>query len=58
MDQQDKQRAENLCKIIKLLPDAKQEYLLGVADGMAAMAAGRRFYGQSSENSRNRQSRP
>ena len=40
MNQQDKQSAENICKTLKLLPDAKREYLMGVADGMAAMAGG------------------
>lgn len=40
MNQQDKQSAENICKVIKLLPDTKREYLMGVADGMAAMAGG------------------
>lgn len=40
MNQQDKQRVENICKVFQVLPDSKREYLTGVADGMAAMAAG------------------
>lgn len=38
MNQQDKQSIENICTVFQLLPDSKREYLMGVADGMAAMA--------------------
>lgn len=38
MNQQDKQSVENIYKAFQLLPDNKREYLMGVADGMAAMA--------------------
>ena len=40
MTQQDKQYAESICAVFRILPADKREYLLGVADGMAAMAAG------------------
>lgn len=38
MSQQDKQSVENICKAFQMLPDNKREYLMGVADGMVAMA--------------------
>lgn len=39
MEQKDKRYAENVCRVIRILPSDKREYLMGVADGMAAMAA-------------------
>ena len=38
MNQQDKDYVESICKAFCVLPVEKREYLLGVADGMAAMA--------------------
>lgn len=38
MNQQDKDYVESICKAFCVLPAEKREYLLGVADGMAAMA--------------------
>lgn len=40
MNQQEKQSVTNICNTFQLLPESKREYLMGVADGMAAMAAG------------------
>ena len=37
MDQQDKRSIENIVNALYILPANKQEYLIGVADGMIAM---------------------
>ncbi len=39
MSEREKQIAENLAKACELLPDDKKEFLLGYAEGVAAMAA-------------------
>lgn len=39
MSEREKQMAENLAKACELLPDDKKEFLLGYAEGVAAMAA-------------------
>lgn len=38
MNEQDKKFAETVANIFRILPADKQEYLLGVMDGMAIMA--------------------
>lgn len=38
MSEKEKQIAENLVKACALLPDEKKEFLLGYAEGVAAMA--------------------
>lgn len=39
MTAEEQQIAENLAKALALLPDDKKEFLLGYAEGVAAMAA-------------------
>lgn len=39
MSEREKQMAESLAKACELLPDDKKEFLLGYAEGVAAMAA-------------------
>ena len=39
MNNQDKKALESIANAVRILPDNKLEYLLGVADGMTAMAA-------------------
>lgn len=36
MNPKDKTYLENISKVLSILPDEKREYLLGVADGLAA----------------------
>ncbi len=38
MNEQDKKFAETVADIFRILPTDKQEYLLGIMDGMAIMA--------------------
>lgn len=39
MVEKDKRLADNIARMLCVLPSNKQEYLAGVVDGMAAMAA-------------------
>lgn len=39
MNETERALAENLAKAVTLLPDHKREFLLGYAEGVAAMAA-------------------
>ena len=39
MNQQDKNYVESICAIFHIPPADKREYLMGVADGIAAMVA-------------------
>ena len=38
MSEREKKIAENLAKACEILPDGKKEFLLGYAEGVAAMA--------------------
>ena len=38
MDEQEKKVSESLIRAVALLPEGKREYLMGYAEGVAAMA--------------------
>lgn len=42
MSEKEKKAAENIAEAMKKLPDAKREYLIGFAEGVAAMSEAKR----------------